>query len=382
MNTFAPKSTTENQQAKPERKRPPARDGLSAKATASRASAFVDNRPQAIAQRKLQAMAQQSPQVQHLAQLQAMENNSPRQVAQRQRLQRWFGQPVQRQAGLDDEELQMQAEPGTFQRQGIEDDELLQGKADTMQRQEDREEDELLQGRFDTAQRQALEDEDLLQGRFAGSEPQMQRQGIEDRGENRTGIPDPLMAGLEQLSGLGLSGVRVHHHSSKPAQLNALAYTQGQDIEVGPGQEQHLAHEGWHAVQQMQGRVQPTMQAKGVSINDDKALEHEADVMGAKAMRMNRPDQSDTTIGYRSASALQIGSASGMPVPSAVGGAPGRGTRFDPRSPRELTHIARQANNAHQQIQRFPITVEINQESTEITEENFVEILKNNKNNQ
>ena len=38
-------------------------------------------------------------------------------------------------------------------------------------------------------------------------------------------------------------------------------------------------------MQQMQGRVKPTIQAKGKSINDDAALEREADVMGAKALQ-------------------------------------------------------------------------------------------------
>jgi hypothetical protein len=98
-----------------------------------------------------------------------------------------------------------------------------------------------------------------------------------------------LKAGLEALSGLDLSDVRVHHNSAKPAPLNALAYTQGQDIELGPGQEHNLPHEGWHAVQQRQGRVQPTMQVKGkVSVNDDVGLEHEADEMGARALKMGQ----------------------------------------------------------------------------------------------
>lgn len=51
-----------------------------------------------------------------------------------------------------------------------------------------------------------------------------------------------------------------------------------------------MPHETWHVVQQMQGRVQPTMQVKGVSINDDQGLEHEADVMGAKALQMRLAD--------------------------------------------------------------------------------------------
>jgi hypothetical protein len=37
-------------------------------------------------------------------------------------------------------------------------------------------------------------------------------------------------------------------------------------------------------VQQKQGRVKPTLQAKGLPINDDAGLEREADVMGQKAL--------------------------------------------------------------------------------------------------
>ena len=111
----------------------------------------------------------------------------------------------------------------------------------------------------------------------------VQRQSAEQANENRTGMPDRLKSGLEQRSGFDLSGARVHRNSAKPAQLNALAYAQGQTIHLGPGQDKQLPHEGWHIVQQMQGRVRPTMQANGVDINDDVALEREADRMGAKA---------------------------------------------------------------------------------------------------
>jgi len=105
------------------------------------------------------------------------------------------------------------------------------------------------------------------------------------RKSNQTGLPDRLKSGVESLSGISLDNVRVHHNSPQPAQLNALAYTKGNEIHVGPGQEQHLPHEAWHVVQQAQGRVKPTMQMKGgVPVNDDKGLEHEADVMGVRAL--------------------------------------------------------------------------------------------------
>jgi hypothetical protein len=103
-------------------------------------------------------------------------------------------------------------------------------------------------------------------------------------------LPDNLKSGIENLSGMSMDGVLVHYNSSKPAQLQALAYTQGVDIYVAPGQEKHLPHEGWHVVQQMQGRVQPTFQMKGmgVGVNDDPGLEREADEMGGKALEGKR----------------------------------------------------------------------------------------------
>ncbi|HBA31481.1 MAG TPA: hypothetical protein DCZ45_12995, partial [Parabacteroides goldsteinii] len=89
--------------------------------------------------------------------------------------------------------------------------------------------------------------------------------------------------GVEELSGLAMDDVKVHYNSDKPATVQALAYTQGTDIHVAPGQEQHLPHEAWHVAQQMAGRVEPTTEVGGMPVNDNVALEHEADVMGAKA---------------------------------------------------------------------------------------------------
>lgn len=107
---------------------------------------------------------------------------------------------------------------------------------------------------------------------------------------NRTGLPEALKSGIERLSGMSMDHVRVRYNSDKPAQMNAHAYTQGSNIEVAPGQEHHLPHEGWHVVQQMRGGVAPRVQAKGIPVNDDPALEHEADVMGARALRMKTGD--------------------------------------------------------------------------------------------
>ncbi len=112
--------------------------------------------------------------------------------------------------------------------------------------------------------------------------------------ENKTGLPNRLKAGIENLSGYSMDDVRVHYNSPKPANLQALAYTQGTDIHVAPGQEQHLPHEAWHVVQQMQGRVKPIMQMKGVGVNDVEGLEREADVMGAKAILQRKCENCGT----------------------------------------------------------------------------------------
>ncbi len=167
--------------------------------------------------------------------------------------------------------LQALAEPV----QRLEDeDEMLQGKFENpVQREED--EAELLQGKFEQpAQRLGdEEDDELMQGKF--ETPEQKR--------NETGMSDNLKAGIEDLSGFAMDDVRVHYNSPEPATVQALAYTQGTDIYVAPGQEQPLPHEAWHVAQQMAGRVEPTTEVSGLPVNDCIELEHEADVMGARA---------------------------------------------------------------------------------------------------
>ena len=109
---------------------------------------------------------------------------------------------------------------------------------------------------------------------------------------NNTGMPDNLKSGIESLSGFSMDDVRVHYNSSKPATVQALAYTQGTDIHVAPGQEKHLPHEAWHVAQQMAGRVSPTTNINGMLVNDNASLEHEADVMGEKAVQCTERGQS------------------------------------------------------------------------------------------
>ena len=104
---------------------------------------------------------------------------------------------------------------------------------------------------------------------------------------NKTGMSDKLKTGIEGLSGLDMSDVEVHRNSNRPRQLDALAYTQGTDIYLGPGQEKHLPHEAWHVVQQKLGHVQKTSRMGENDINDDTSLEKEATEMGSKALSGN-----------------------------------------------------------------------------------------------
>lgn len=94
---------------------------------------------------------------------------------------------------------------------------------------------------------------------------------------NQTGIPTQMKQQYEQLSHFSFDDVRVHYNSDKPAQLQALAYTQGSHVYIGPGQEQHLGHELGHVVQQKQGLVRQTTVVAGLPSNDNRQLESQAD---------------------------------------------------------------------------------------------------------
>lgn len=224
-------------------------------------------------------LAVRSPLMQGSAALAERVGGSPRVTAQAQSFQRVGASPVMQAKFAPvqrvEEEAPLQAKLAPAQR--VEEDELLQGRFAPVQRVE---EEALLQGKFATAQR--AEDEELLQGKF--STPVVQRQE-NAAAPSSSGLPGNLRQGIEALSGLPMDHVRVHYNSAEPAQLQAHAFAQGSDIHLAPGQEKHLPHEAWHVVQQAQGRVQPTTQMKGaVPVNDDSGLEHEADVMGAKAL--------------------------------------------------------------------------------------------------
>lgn len=151
--------------------------------------------------------------------------------------------PIQR-MDLEEEELQMKSTGAPIQRMGLEEEELQMKKADA------------------TVQLK----------------------------ENDNKMPGHVQSKMEKSIGADFSDVNIHV-GSEASNVGALAYAQGSDIHFAPGQydpestsgQALLGHELTHVQQQRQGRVKPTMQAKGIAVNDDAGLEREADIKGAKA---------------------------------------------------------------------------------------------------
>ncbi|HUQ06585.1 MAG TPA: DUF4157 domain-containing protein [Kofleriaceae bacterium] len=105
-------------------------------------------------------------------------------------------------------------------------------------------------------------------------------------------MAESVRAPMEQAFNADFSAVRIHQ-GDQATQMGAHAYAHGADLHFAPGQyapdtdsgRSLLGHELAHVVQQAQGRVTATTQLKGVGINDDDALEREADDLGARAAR-------------------------------------------------------------------------------------------------
>lgn len=111
-------------------------------------------------------------------------------------------------------------------------------------------------------------------------------------------LPEEVRARMEAALGMDFSAVRIHV-GRQAASVGALAFTKGTDIFFAPGQYQPwsrpgqelLGHELAHVVQQARGRVGMTGEISGMGINQDPALEREADALGARAARGEVTDQ-------------------------------------------------------------------------------------------
>ena len=106
-------------------------------------------------------------------------------------------------------------------------------------------------------------------------------------------LPEDLREKMENSLNADFSDVEVHENSSDAKNLNAIAYTQGNEIHFAPGKYQPrtkngqelLGHELTHVEQQRRGRVKPTIQYKGMPLNNENSLEKEADEKGKKVVQ-------------------------------------------------------------------------------------------------
>ncbi len=131
----------------------------------------------------------------------------------------------------------------------------------------------------------------LLQSEKSESNP-TSRDPTQKKANNN--LPEGLQSNLETSFGQDFSNVNIHKNSRQALELNALAFTQDENIHFAPGQfnpnsesgTNLIGHEFTHVVQQRSGGVKPTtMLGKGLSVNEDSGLETEADHLGKRAAR-------------------------------------------------------------------------------------------------
>lgn len=130
--------------------------------------------------------------------------------------------------------------------------------------------------------------------RKAGAAAGTQAGPVPSGGGQGRELPAAVRTKMESAFNADFSAVRVHEGPQASA-VGALAFTQGTEIHFAPGQydpdsqrgQELLGHELAHVVQQAQGRVVATAQAKDgegtQAVNDDASLESEADALGARA---------------------------------------------------------------------------------------------------
>lgn len=190
-----------------------------------------------------------------------------------------------------DDEAQMKMNP--LQMMGQEEEEL-QMKANPLQMMGQEEEE--MQMKQNPLQMQGMEEEEL---QMKKSPFQLKKANtIQRQTGSGSAMPDGVQSQMEGAFGTSFSDVNIHTNSSSATDVGALAYTQGSDIHFAPGQynpsssagKELIGHELTHVVQQREGRVQPTTQAGGMPVNDDKGLESEADNMGRKAAQWKKKD--------------------------------------------------------------------------------------------
>ncbi|MBW4635565.1 MAG: DUF4157 domain-containing protein [Iphinoe sp. HA4291-MV1] len=142
---------------------------------------------------------------------------------------------------------------------------------------------------------QTISPQPTLQAKFRGLSGEL-TENLQQQGEvlpKASGggkkIPEAVQQKMETAFGTDFSDVRIHE-GKEAESIGAIAYTRGQNIHFAPGKydpnsqtgQKLLGHELTHVMQQQAGQV-AAPQGKDIPINVEPQLEHEADVLGAKA---------------------------------------------------------------------------------------------------
>jgi hypothetical protein len=103
-------------------------------------------------------------------------------------------------------------------------------------------------------------------------------------------IPDYIRTKMEKSFGTDFSDVKVHQNSEEAKSLNAVAFTQGNEIHFASGYnpyssqgQEYLGHELLHVLQQKSGIVEATHQEQGFNVNFNDTFEKQADLAGKTA---------------------------------------------------------------------------------------------------
>lgn len=106
---------------------------------------------------------------------------------------------------------------------------------------------------------------------------------------NITGIPANRKAGYGSLSGFSFNAMQVNHNLGNPAQLQALAYRQDNQV-----QKNDAGHKWSPIVQQKQGSGSHTEKKQGAAIKDVSSLEREPEKFSSMEQLKEREIQQHT----------------------------------------------------------------------------------------
>lgn len=112
------------------------------------------------------------------------------------------------------------------------------------------EDEELVQGKFGTIQHKEIDENELLQGKFE-SNPITEQESIQqEEKSNKTGLPDNLKTGIENLSGYSMDDVNdvLQYKKAKPIQLLTVNINEEtyKILDAVPNTQYFIVRRNWH----------------------------------------------------------------------------------------------------------------------------------------